>query len=389
MAASDSRGSTGRYPSGEQLLAEAEEATGLSDFGPGDFREGLEVLLESLAHDADLHPDTDAAVVGTLRRRLVNRLLVEQWLADHPGILDLEVRGPIDIIGLPRTGTTALGNMLSRDPQLRPLRNWEQANPVPPPRLADEATDPRRLQAIADDEAVPPLLKAMHIWDADSGMEDSDVLGMAFHGQQYTLPVYGYHAWWRRADSTDAFGYHRRISQLLQSERPPNLWLSKAPHHKFHLEAIAAAYPEAKFVMTHRDPARSVPSYASFVSHIFPAANRERDLHRVGREVCDHLREGMERCIAARARLGEERFCDVHHRELVADPMGTLQRVYDFAGLTITPEFEQALVRWQERNGPGAHGHHRYTPEEFGLTAAGVRADYDFYIRHFDVEIEG
>lgn len=380
---------TGRYPSGEELLGQAMEATGLTDFGPGDFREGLDVLLESLARDADLHPDSDEFVVGTLRRRLVNRLLVEQWLADHPDILDLEVRGPVDIIGLPRTGTTALGNMLSRDPQLRPLRNWEQANPIPPPRLEDEATDPRRLQAIADDEAVSPLLKAMHIWDADSGMEDSDILGMAFHGQQYTLPVYGYHAWWRHSDNTDTFRYHRRLSQLLQSERPPNLWLSKAPHHKFHLEAIVAAYPDVRFVMTHRDPAKSVPSYASFVSNIFPPANGPRNLERVGREVCNHLREGMEHAVAARKRLGEDRFIDVHHRDLVADPMGTLRRVYDALGLDISPEFEAALLVWQEANGPGAHGRHHYTPEEFGLTAEQVRSDFAFYIEHFDIHVEG
>jgi Sulfotransferase family len=377
------------YPSGDALMTEAMQQTGLADFGPGDFREGLGVLLESLEHDADLSPATDAQVVGDLRRRLVNRLKVEQWYREHPEIEQLTIRGPVDINGLPRTGTTALGNMLSRDPQFRALRGWEQANPVPPPVLADEADDPRRLLAIREDELVPAELKAMHIYDVDATLEDTDVLGMAFHGQQYTLPVYGYHAWWRAADLTQTYAYHRRVATLLQSQRPPNLWLFKAPHHKFHLEAIAAAYPDVRFVMTHRDPVKSVPSYSSIVSSIFPAANGERDLHRVGREVSEHLRIGMENAIAARARLGEERFFDVHHRALVADPMGTVRGVYAFLGLELRPDVEQALSEWQRANSSGAHGTHRYTPEQFGLTAAQLRSDYEFYVSHFDVAREG
>jgi hypothetical protein len=378
-----------RYPTGETLLGEAMEATGLSDFGPGDFREGLDVLLESLARDAGLSPATDDEVLGAFRRRLVNRLEVEAWYREHPEIADLPVRGPVDVMGLPRTGTTALGNMLSLDPQFRGLRGWEQRQPCPPPTLEGEATDPRRLEMARENEALPPELKAMHIYELDATMEDTDLLGMAFHGQQYTLPVYGYHAWWRDADSTATFDYHRRVVKLLQSRRPPDLWLFKAPHHKFHLEAIVAAYPDVRFVMTHRDPTKVVPSYSSIVSSIFPAADGERDMHRVGREVSEHLRIGMEHAIAARARIGEDRFIDVHHRELVADPMGTVRRVYDALGFGLTPQVEQALLDWQVANRSGAHGAHGYTAEQFGLSTAQLRSDYAFYIEHFDVDVEG
>ena len=255
------------------------------------------------------------------------------------------MRGPVDIIGLPRTGTTALANMMSLDPQFRCLRGWEQSQPLPPPRPETDATDPRRMRLAEENEHLSPELKAMHLYDLDATMEDSEVLGMAFHGQQYTLPVYGYHDWWRRADLTETYAYHRRVVQLLQSEHPPDLWLFKAPHHKFHLEPIVAAYPDVRFVMTHRDPAKSVPSYSSLVSTIFPPSTGERDLHRVGHEVSEHLRIGMENAIAARARIGEDRFLDVHHRELVGDPLGTLARVYDFCGLELTPATEQAVLR--------------------------------------------
>ncbi len=377
-----------RYPSGEQLLAEAIDATGLSDFGPGDFRDGLEVLLESFERDADLDPATDAGVADDLRRRLVNRLEVEAWYANHPEIEELPVLGPVDINGLPRTGTTALANMMSLDPQFRSLRQWEQVQPCPPPTTAGEATDARRRQLARENEQLSPELKAMHLYEVDATVEDTWLLGMAVHGQQYTVPVFGYHAWWREADATAAYAYHRRVIKLLESERPPHLWLFKAPHHNFHLEAILSAYPDARFVMTHRDPVKSVPSWASMVSTIFPDTGAGFDLHRLGREVSNHLRIGVEQAIAARRRIGEDRFHDVHHRDLIADPMGVVRGVYDFLGYELTPTVEQAIADWQVANRSGAQGTHQYTAEQFGLSEAQLRDDYRFYTDHFDITIE-
>lgn len=378
-----------RYPTADELLAQASAEYGHSNFGPGDFRDGLDVLLDSLERDGDLAPRTDRWVIGDLRRRLVNRLAVESWYAEHPDVEDVAISGPIDINGLPRTGTTALADMLSLDPQFRCLRGWEQGQPVPPPIRESEADDPRRLAAIRQHEERPLLSSAQHVFEVDATMEDTEILGMAFHGQQMTLPVAGYRTWWRSADLTDAYAYHRRVVKLLGSRRPPELWLFKAPHHKFHLEALANAYPDMRFVMTHRDPAKVVPSYTSLVSNVFPPPAGERDLRGLGIEVSDHLREGMERAIVERARVGEERFLDVHHRELVADPRGTIRRVYDWLELELLPDVEKSIYQWQDANMMGAKGTHQYTAEQFGLDAQQIRSDYDFYIRHFDVAVEG
>jgi Sulfotransferase family len=378
-----------RYPSADGLLEEASAEAGLTDFGPGDFRHGLGVLLDSLERDGDISPAADSAVLGDFRRRLVNRLEVEAWYAEHPEVEDVQVRGPVDIHGLPRTGTTALADMLSLDPRFRGLRGWEQIRPCPPPTLAGEADDPRRIQLLKSRENLSDEHKAMHIFEIDATMEDTDVLGMAFHGQQMMLPVPSYRDWWREADLTDTYQYHRRVVKLLGSRRPPDLWLFKAPHHKFHLEPLVAAYPDIRFVMTHRDPAKVVPSYTSLVSTIMPPPDGERDLVGLGREISEHLRIGMEHAIEARGRIGEDRFLDVHHRDLVADPKGTIRRVYGWLGYELTPEVEQTILDWQQKNRMGASGTHRYTPEQFGLSAERIRSDYDFYIRHFDVALEG
>ena len=134
--------------------------------------------------------------------------------------------------------------------------------------------------------------------------------------------------------------------KLLQSRRPPDLWLFKAPHHNFHLEAIVGGVSRRAL----RDDAprsgegRCRRGRASSRRSSRPR-DGERDLHRLGREVSEHLRVGVEQAIAARARLGEDRFLDVHHRELIADPMGTVRRVYEFLGLELRPAVEQAIAR--------------------------------------------
>jgi hypothetical protein len=377
------------YPSIERLLARARAATGLTDFGGDTFRIGLAQLLDSLARDARLTPGGRDQALSVIDRRLANRLKIEQWYKTHPELEAQEIAGPIVVTGLTRTGSTALGNMLSLDPQFRSLRGWEQDEPVPPPVLRREAEDPRRIAAQANIDRIlreDPLFAAQHIHEVDASMEDTEVLGLEFGAQQMTLPVFSYFDWWRDADLRPVFAYHRRVTKLLQSQRPPNFWLFKAPHHKFHLEALMTAYPNARFIMTHRDPAKVVPSYTSLVTGIWPKGTMDHhDPHQVGPAIGRHLRIGMERAIAARARIGESRFIDVHHHELNRDPLAVLQRVYDFLGLELRQSMRAAVVAWVARHRSGAHGEHAYTPEQYGLTAAGIRADYDFYIKRFGV----
>jgi hypothetical protein len=378
------------YPTSAELMARASEQTGLSDFGAPTFRVGLDQMLQSLEADARLSEAGRAMVEPMMRRRLVNRLQIEDWFKSHPGAETAPITGPICITGLPRTGTTALGNMMSLDPQFRSLRAWEQSQPCPPPDLATEAEDPRRLAALRHTESMARDQEqaAMHLYDVDATVEDVEVLGLEFSAQQMTFPIFGYHAWWRDADMRPTFAYHRRAALLLQSSRPPNLWLFKAPHHKFHLEALVDAYPEARFVFTHRDPAKAAPSYVSFAtSHYPPGTLDNHDLRDIARHIHNHLLIGMQRAMAARGRLGDHRFVDVQQREIESDPLGTLARIYDFLGLELRPEMREAVVRWGEANHAGAHGQHRYTAEQYGLSVEQIRSDYDFYIRHFDIPV--
>ncbi len=121
--------------------------------------------------------------------------------------------------------------------------------------------------------------------------------------------------------------------------------------------------------MTHRDPAKAIPSWSSLVSAIFPPPRVERDLHRLGREVA-RICSSACRTGWRPGRIGEDRFLDVHHPEFIADPMGVLRRIYAFLDLELTPDVEQAMQEWTGVNRSGKHGNHVYTAEQFGLSAA-------------------
>jgi len=381
----------GAFPTSGELITQASEQTGLSDFGAPSFRVGLEQLLNSLETDARLTDAGRAAATTMLLRRLVNRLRIEDWFRTHPEAESAPLIRPVSITGLPRTGTTALANMMSLDPHFRCLRSWEQAQPCPPPQIETELEDPRRLASLQHTETLiqaRPEQRAMHLYDVDATSEDTEVLGLEFSAQQMTLPIFSYHAWWRETDMRPTFAYHRRVAQLLQAHRPPNRWLFKAPHHKFHLEAFVDAYPDARFVFTHRDPAKSVPSYVSFVASLYPPGTLDNhDIRDIARHIHEHLLVGMRRAMAARSRLGDHRFIDVEQREIEADPLSALARVYAFLGLELRPQMREAVARWHDVNHAGAHGQHRYTAEQFGLSAEQIRSDYDFYIRHFDLPV--
>lgn len=377
-----------RWPTSGELIDAARERTGLAQFGGMEFVEGLDQLLASLAQEgSSVAGASRTGVLSMMLRRLENRLRVERWHRDNPGASETAVRGPIMVTGLPRTGTTATGNVLSLDPQLRPLRAWEQASPVPPPLLATENEDPRRQVAIARTAAIvenDPQQMALHLFDTDATEEDHDVLGMAFAAQTNILPVPAYRTWWRGADMRPAYTFHKRVLQLLQSSRPPNLWILKAPHYKFHMEDIVAVYPDAKFVFTHRHPVKALSSYFSFVVRHYPPGVVEQVSHeKIARDIYHHLLEGMKTAVAARERLGEAHFVDVSQKELGADALCTLRRVHAELDLPFTAEFEARAQDWHERNHSGAHGEHRHAPQDVGFSDERIAADFAFYTNRF------
>ncbi len=361
----------------DRLIERAHEDTGLSEFGPGDWQDGLTRLVEAVGRDIGQDSESIDPIESLLVARLCRRLRVEDWYAGYGAQARHTVSGPFVIFGLPRTGTTALHHMLSLDPRFRYLRKWEVEAPVPPPDLATELSDIRRRHVDQAD--------SQHIRRVDGPVEDGAIFELSFHHSEMVLPVPSFTSWWRTADHRDAFAYHERILRLLHSHRPPRYWLLKFPNYLFLLPELTTHYPGARLVMTHRDPVASVSSTCSVVL----ASRRRRlsgatfDPRTIGPEILEHYLDGVRQALAARAILGEHRFVDVGQRALTADPIAIAELVYEHAGLDLDKPARTALSEWAAENQPGSRGQHVYQPEDFGLTAETIRHAFAEYLDVF------
>jgi hypothetical protein len=368
----------------EQLLDAAATATGLADFGDPSFRDGLEVLIESIAAEAEVNDIGALTAEALLTQTLTTRLQVIDWWRTHPELDEEEVTAPVFIVGVSRSGTTALSHLLSLDPDVRSPRQWETREPVPPPEAATYDTDPRFLAALADDEnsaihMLNPGFKAMHHDPADMPTECVPIMAGEFVSVQFNAMFHipSYATFVLQRDHTTTYEYHRRFYQLLQS-RHPGRWVLKSPHHALAVDTIAAVYPDARFVWTHRDPATCVASTAS-ISCGLGSTFSDAD-HRLGAGALwtELVGEMIDRLTDSRARHGD-RLVDVDYAELVADPIATTRRLYDELGEVLTPETEELMLAHSEVHQQHRHGRHEYTFDEFGLdrTALDERfADY-------------
>ncbi|MBW8754572.1 MAG: sulfotransferase, partial [Sphingomonadales bacterium] len=150
---------------------------------------------------------------------------------------------------------------------------------------------------------------------------------------------------------------------------------------------FAAEYPQAQFVWTHRDPASVIPSVASlqYTLHAQRCVEGALDKAAAGPKALGFWSEGMRRALAARERIGDERFIDVWNRDVVARPVETFAGLYDRLGYDFTPNLKADIADYNRRNARGAFGEHRYTAEEYGLTKDAIRAAFRDYCARFDV----
>lgn len=363
----------------DELVERARERSGLSDLGADGWQDGLDQLLAAAPIDLGGYPDALATLEQILVGRLLNRLHVEQWYTEHGAEAAHPVEGPVVVLGLPRTATTALQYLLGVDPRFRYQRTWEVRDPVPPPDAASELEDPRRLAMPVREGDV------RHISTVDGPVEDVFVYGLNFHNQEQGLPLPTYTRWWRTADLTSTLAYHERVLRMLHSRRPPYLWLLKAPMFLFHTAQLAAQYPNARFLVTHRDPAVAMPSACSVIQDAVGMSmpSRPVDPLDLGRHTVEHFVEGMRRFMADRRELGDERFFDVAQHDFETNALGVVEPIYDFLGLELTGEVRTAMQAFSREHRRGARGAHEYSAEQFGLTADGLREAFADYIDQY------
>ena len=356
-----------------ELHALASQVTGLSDFGPDDYADGLEVLLGSLERDADLTARGRKVMRAMLRGALAARLVSEAGWTAHPAYAQVPIERPLFVTGLPRTGTTALHRLLAADPAHQGLELWLAEAPQPRPPRQTWADNPvfRYIQAGCERHHVEhPEFMGVHYMAADQVEECWQLLRQSMRSISWECLAHlpSYSAWLRGQDWTGAYRRHRRNLQLI-GLGTGRRWVLKNPSHLFALDALLAVYPDALIVQTHRSPEVAIASVCSLAAQATAGWSDTFAGEVIGRDQLELWASGLERFGTERARHDpgpSSRFFDVSYDDLVADPVGTAEAVYAHFGLPFGGAAADAMRALSTGGRAGAA--HRYTLADFGLT---------------------
>jgi len=370
----------------DSLLDQARHDTGLEDFGGQRFREGLAVLLETY-EGAGLKPGGRKRTRSRLVQLLSTRLKVTRTLERHPEIRQRSIHLPVYLTGLPRTGTSALFNLLAADPAARPLLLWEAMFPDPLEGLTEGTTDPRLeflRELFEHNRRKNPDFDRIHYVDAEGPEECVLLLAHTFCDVQNGIePLMSpYREWFEAQDLGPSYDYYADLLRMLDWQRPGQRWLLKSPAHLWALDSIVRLFPDACIIQTHRDPLEIVASYCSMMAAVM-SIRESIDATALGRAVLDHLVALVERGMAARRHCDPARFVDVHYEGFVADPLATLERIYERFSLPLDDTTRQALRSYADEHGQAKHGSHAYSLQDYGLSADEVRQRFANYAEYF------
>lgn len=374
----------------DRLKRRAEQFTGLTDYGDnGGFGRRFQATLES-AHRIDWNFVGRIALRTNLLWHLCNRLRLVHLLERHPEVHDVELEPPVVILGLFRTGTTFLHNVMAADPAFHTGFMWEFSYPAG--RRHDPMGDTRwrrRHSAMTLKQAtlIVPDHTDMHTISAEQLEEDFFLLENDFANMKFVVGLGDFQLGWDllNADLGEPYALHRLQLQILSASRGPGRWLLKCPWHLWNLGALLDVYPDAKVVHTHRDVAKAIGSQCSLTARISCRIKRNPELHDVGRFWSDYALAGIERGLAARERLPPSQVHDVRLRDLRADPGGVLRDMYDRFDLGRGDQVFAAMEARAQDMPTMQHGVHEYDIETFGLTADEVRAKFASYGEQFGV----
>jgi len=366
-------------PTIDDVLQAAATQTGLDDFGDDSFREGLDILLSSLRDEARLNAKGEAFIYHRITGYLGQRLQVEDWYRRHPEIDEVPLKAPLIGLGLPRTGSTALSLLLAQDPDVRYLRQWESTQPCPPPSTV-QGVDPR----------IPPdkgevLGTRRHVpGDARGPMECHELMALDFksHIFQSFARVPSYSAWLvEEADLTAALAYERRVLKLLAWGEPTRPWRLKCPSHILWLDHLNRVFPDAQFVMTHRDPTDVILSVADLYADIIGMFTDDIDRPYIGRLNVEHWSTGIARAMQFRAAGNDERFYDIDFRAMQADPIGEVRGLYRWLGQPVSEEFESSMQSWWTQAAAEREPSSHADPVQFCIEFDTVRPLFADYVQ--------
>ena len=359
------------------LIETAKRRCGFDDFGGGDFFEAISRLLESCHRESRLNLIGKIALRSDLLRTLCSRLLMEEDRQIYPGIARQEIREPLFIVGLPRSGTTLLHTLLAADPEHRVPLTWEVMTPSPPTGDHEQRRIQRATQSCNYLDWLAPTFRHVHAVGAELPQECVGLMTPSFMSDQFDTMYYvpSYRAWFFRQDLLPAYEYHRRFLQHLQFRRSARRWVLKAPTHMSALPTLLSVYPDALFVQTHRQPLEAMASVSSLITILRRVFSDAVDPLVVCRDAVQYWSQTLDTFLQERDRLPHKRVCDLDFLEIRRDPIAAVRRIYKHFGWLLSPETEQRMRVVLARQSREQYGNHRYDLSQFGFDPAeGARA---------------
>lgn len=353
----------------ETMLTTATERTGLDDFGHPAFRPRLAVLCESLREQAGLSFVGTAMAFEQLVGHLVNRLRLQELIREHPEIEDVVIDRPIIIAGLPRTGTTHLHNLIAADPAIRYLPYWESLEPFPVPGEDERGRRDRCAAGLDIVNTAMPDFKRMHEMTVDHAHEEIQILGNDLSTMLFetTFQIPDYAAHYQREDQSASYAYLRRSLQAMQWLRGGTRWVLKSPQHLEQFPALMTTFPDATFVVTHRDPVEVIQSMCTMVSYSARMSSERPDPVTVSRYWFDRATDLLNCCLRDRDVLPAEQSIDVAFNDFMADEQGTVAAIYALADQPHDERAGAAMARFRVEHPRGRHGGVVYEPRDLGL----------------------
>lgn len=378
------------------VLNAARERTGLADFGPDDFRERLNLLLDEWDADADLTNLSRANLYNYMVRYASNRLLIQDALNRDPSIHDEMIDRPIIIAGLPRSGTTHLVNLIAADPRLQSLPLWESYEPVPLPGdpLLPGGIDPRYQRcadAWAGMQVTTPLLATMHPMNPDHIHEELELMGPDFasYNFEWLSFVPGWRDHYYNTDQTPHYEYLKTVLKLLQRRHGPKRWVLKCPQHLEQLPVLKAVFPDAFVAITHRDPVAVIQSAVTMQAYTTRINRKRFDATTIFTYWADRIEHLLRACMNDWHVWPAEQSVDVPFHQFMADDLATAERILAKAGLPMTDQSRQAVGEYVARHPRGKEGRMAYHLErDFGVNPERLRERFAFYFDAFPVKVE-
>jgi len=376
-----------QVPDRATLVARACADTGLSDFGDTWFFANIDALIPALNSEARLSEAGVGSASAMIVNGLVNRLRHVELVKRHPEIRDETVEVAAVVVGLPRTGSTMLHRMLASAPGMTGTRWFETQNYSPMPGEGRGETHLRREVAKGFLDymlATIPDLMSIHPMSIDQPDEELIILGQLYSSTMIegTYHVPGYACWLTENDRVQCYRDLRQILQSLQWQDPGRAgakWVLKTPGHLLALDAVIEVFPEAKIVMTHRDPVATVPSYCSMEHSLYQMVSDSVDPASVAAFWVPRLAELLDRFMAVRGQVGGQNFIDVRYADLLGDPIGEGTRVLEAAGIAVTDAVRAGMAEWIEANKREDRAPHKYALEDFGLVRSDVEQRFAAY----------